>query len=523
LIDQAERQKLNSGTPPSSNQPNNNISGVNVKTRKRNIVVPSDPGSFADAIIHIFHDAGAAAGVPLAGGGAGGGAGSEDGGDDQQQQAQQPQQPLSTADVEKLLDAGAKALDGAELDFSRYADTLFEVLFAGGRLGTGGALADDQRLRLAACVLTCPPGDAAAIQPFIKTFQTLIRRRPFLVKGLENTLNRLILSLEFYGPDGRKVIASASAAVFAQRIGCLPENVLTTLLNDRLVAKGTVLDFLTAFFRAFLDAAAAERAAGGAGGAGGEGGAGKGAGGDKSAAAPATAAPVDDLVQLLVRARVADRLLEFTPPGKRTLEALLSHLRAEGLGPFADWVARREVDARVAELQEGLAEMMSADPPHPQSEIIAYVKRAKQEAQLPDPDVVRVLWTVLSRSVPMTGKNGQQVQQALLARVKANHKLLSAFVTSARLELSLIVALQVCCYEDSRLLKLFADVLRALYACDLVGEDAVQHWYRKGSHPKGRNVFLKDAEPFIKWLEEAEEEDDEEEEEVVKATEKLAV
>lgn len=501
---------------------------MNVKTRKRNIVVPSDPGSFADAIIQIFHDA---AGIPAAGG-AGGGAD-----DSADQQPAAPLKPLTTPEVEKLLDAGAKALDGAELDFSRYADTLFEVLFAGGRLGTGGALADDQRLRLAACVLTCPPGDAAAIQPFIKTFQTLIRRRPFLVKGLENTLNRLILSLEFYGPDGRRVIASAAAAVFAQRIGCLPENVLTTLLNDRLVAKGTVLDFLTAFFRAFLEAAAAERAAGGGGG--GEGGAaataeraaaaagGKERPGDKGAGERAAAAPVDDLVQLLVRARVADRLLEFTPPGKRTLEALLAHLRAEGLGPLADWAARREVDARVAELQEGLAAMMSADPPHPQSEIIAYVKRAKTEAQLPDPDVVRVLWTVLSRSVPMTGKNGQQVQQALLARVKANHKLLSAFVTSARLELSLIVALQVCCYEDSRLLKLFADVLRALYACDLVGEDAVQHWYRKGSHPKGRNVFLKDAEPFIKWLEEAEEEDDEEEEAAVeavaKATEKLAV
>jgi len=34
--------------------------------------------------------------------------------------------------------------------------------------------------------------------------------------------------------------------------------------------------------------------------------------------------------------------------------------------------------------------------------------------------------------------------------------------------------------------------------------------YKKGSHPKGRNVFLKDAEPFIKWLEEAEEEEAEE-------------
>jgi hypothetical protein len=89
-------------------------SGVNVKTRKRNIVVPSDPGSFADAIVQIFADA-ADEGVS----------------------------------IDKNLDAGVKALDSADLDFSRYADTLFEVLFAGGRLATGGNLADDQKERLA--------------------------------------------------------------------------------------------------------------------------------------------------------------------------------------------------------------------------------------------------------------------------------------------------------------------------------------------------------------------------------------
>jgi hypothetical protein len=45
---------------------------------------------------------------------------------------------------------------------------------------------------------------------------------------------------------------------------------------------------------------------------------------------------------------------------------------------------------------------------------------------------------------------------------------------------------------------------------DIIGEDTITHWHKKGSHPKGRNVFLKDMEPFIKWLEEAEEEEDEE-------------
>ena len=30
----------------------------------------------------------------------------------------------------------------------------------------------------------------------------------------------------------------------------------------------------------------------------------------------------------------------------------------------------------------------------------------------------------------------------------------------------------------------------------------------QGSHPKGRNVFLRDMEPFLKWLDEAEEDED---------------
>jgi hypothetical protein len=71
----------------------------------------------------------------------------------------------------------------------------------------------------------------------------------------------------------------------------------------------------------------------------------------------------------------------------------------------------------------------------------------------------------------------------------------------------------VLCYEDNRLLKLFTDIIKLLYSTDLLGEDTIQHWYKKGSHPKGRNVFLKDIEPFLKWLEEAEEEEEDEEDE----------
>ena len=44
--------------------------------------------------------------------------------------------------------------------------------------------------------------------------------------------------------------------------------------------------------------------------------------------------------------------------------------------------------------------------------------------------------------------------------------------------------MQVYCYEDSKLLKLFSNVVRILYDADIVGEDTIKFWYKKGSHPK---------------------------------------
>lgn len=45
---------------------------------------------------------------------------------------------------------------------------------------------------------------------------------------------------------------AAMARVFALKVGVLPDQVLVTLLNDRLVAKGAMLDFATDLFADFL-------------------------------------------------------------------------------------------------------------------------------------------------------------------------------------------------------------------------------------------------------------------------------
>ena len=131
--------------------------GATLKTRKRNITVPLDPGSFADAVVTIFDDAK-----------------EPDASVTQKLQVRLPSSAAAAAAwpavfatyicVEPLTNgenttcpfasvlhtawwlapqAGVRVLESVELDFSRYGDTLFEVLFAGGRLAGGGNVVEE--------------------------------------------------------------------------------------------------------------------------------------------------------------------------------------------------------------------------------------------------------------------------------------------------------------------------------------------------------------------------------------------
>ena len=142
----------------------------------------------------------------------------------------------------------------------------------------------------------------------------LCRRRPFLIRPLENTLIKLLRSLDFYDEPGRTKIAmgaalalmrsslcialsnsrrrgsaespacllpalsrkddtrqgpsktrlavsqlnlsdcvrAATARCFAGKLGVQSDRVLNAVMNDRMVAKGLVLHWATAFFVDFL-------------------------------------------------------------------------------------------------------------------------------------------------------------------------------------------------------------------------------------------------------------------------------
>ncbi|KAI7841114.1 hypothetical protein COHA_005339 [Chlorella ohadii] len=449
------------------------MSGVRIRTRKRNIVVPHDPQSFADALIIIIDDARE---------------GLEEG---------------DRANVAKVLDAANKAsitcvirfhsasycfmqtivaaetldvADVAELDFSRYGDTLFEVAFVGARLTTGGSVATEGK-KLDINVLACP-ADAEAILPWIKWFQSMIRRRPFLVKALENVLQKFVMGLEFYDDEGRHKIAIALARCFSLKVGILPESILPKMLVDRLVLKGTVLQFATEFFKEFL-----------------------------------ACDTLEHLMEILRKARLDSQMLEFFPPQKRTWAEFDAYFQAAGLDDLVQYTAKRRYDEHCQVLAELVQGMVADDPPAKADAVIAEVKAKKAEWGLEDADVAKWVFVGLVQSVMANigSKNTQQVQFSVLKTLKTQSKTLSSFCTSARLEAGLLNHIQ-----DRQKLAINARLIctgsvKILYDGDVLGEDTIRFWYNKGSSPKGRNVFLKNMEPFMNWLDEAEEDESDEE------------
>lgn len=89
--------------------------------------------------------------------------------------------------------------------------------------------------------------------------------------------------------------------VFTEKLGVLPDRIFEAMFNDRLVAKGTMLQVITEVFKFYISLM------------------------DGS---------VDELVALLAKAKVSDRLLLYFPPGQQTEEAFKAHFEKEGMQPL---------------------------------------------------------------------------------------------------------------------------------------------------------------------------------------------
>ncbi|CAI9786847.1 unnamed protein product [Fraxinus pennsylvanica] len=57
------------------------------------------------------------------------------------------------------------------------------------------------------------------------------------------------------------------------------------------------------------------------------------------------------------------------------------------------------------------------------------------------------------------------------------------------------------------LIRGFLEIIRSLYDQDLLAEETILNWFRKGIDPKDKQSFVTASESFVKWLEEVDEEE----------------
>jgi len=384
---------------------------------------------------------------------------------------------VEEGDVDGAFENALVGIDQSDLDYSRYADTFFEVVFTGWILSSSSDKGKEGESDLNLNVLAAG-ATREEILPYIKFVQLCMRKKPFLVKGLESTLCKLLRQLEFFDDSGKEKLAIATALVFNMKLGPLPEQVMQSLLDDAKVNKGTSLAFLTMFCKEYL-----------------------------------SKDPIEELDMLFKRARLDNKMLAFFPQQKRSIEHFNSYFTESGLVQLVELNKKRFSDAQLRTLEEELKALIKEEGTV--KEALDLTSTKIEDLKLEILDVLPVLWRSVMDSAQRSSKSStqQQTHQSVLKLLKYWMKLFQTYCQTSRQELLLMNVIQVYCYQDTAILKLFPQIINLFYDADVIAEDTILVWNKNGSSPKGRQVFLRDMEPFIKWLQEASEEEDEDSDE----------
>ncbi|KAI6169322.1 hypothetical protein EDD17DRAFT_1518000 [Pisolithus thermaeus] len=384
---------------------------------------------------------------------------------------------------------------GSSLDFLKYADALFEIILAGGLIQPGGSYVDDGAPLSPFSILQAEyPASVDDLKNYVQVLNKLIRRYKYLQKPLEEqSLPTLLQYINRWSPDQRDKFAVTVGLLISQ--GIVSATCLQTLAKDHLVKNDTSITVLAIIFRAYLA--------------------------DLS---------MEHLATSLKRGNIKD-LLIFFPPNRRDGKFLDDFFRKENIPQVADWYTKRQQalakETIVSELKDLCTHEESTDNVrmsrlrHPaycsQGHVSDNLIRAQQ---IGGESAARYR----AYTMPVAGPHGlhrlehphRPDRGSCAARnwgapsdvmspskccahdVQRFAPVLEAFSNSPKVEVALINAVQVHCYDDTRIMKAFAPMLKVLYNTDCVSDQAIIYWHQKGSKPQGRQYFLKATEALVK-------------------------
>uniref|UniRef100_A0AAR2KHL0 Basic leucine zipper and W2 domains 1a n=1 Tax=Pygocentrus nattereri TaxID=42514 RepID=A0AAR2KHL0_PYGNA len=349
------------------------------------------------------------------------------------------------------LDAVAKFLDasGAKLDYRRYAETLFDILVAGGMLAPGGTLSDDMT-RTEYCLFTANE-DLETMQAYAQ----------------------LLLFLKGFTESERNKLAMLTGILLAN--GNISASILNSLFNENLVKEGVSAAFAVKLFKSWIN--------------------------EKD---------INSVAASLRKVGMDNRLMELFPANKRSCEHFSKYFTDAGLKELSDFARNQQSIGARKELQKELQEQMSRG--ETLKDIIAYVREEMKKTNISEQTMIGIVWTSVMSSVEWNKKEELVTEQAI-KHLKQYSPLLKAFTSQGLSELTLLLKIQEYCYDNIHFMKAFQKIVVLLYKADVLSEEAILKWYTEGHLAKGKSVFLEQMKKFVEWLKNAEEESESEEEE----------
>uniref|UniRef100_A0AAY4DZG5 W2 domain-containing protein n=1 Tax=Denticeps clupeoides TaxID=299321 RepID=A0AAY4DZG5_9TELE len=365
------------------------------------------------------------------------------------------------------LEAVAKFLDasGAKLDYRRYAETLFDILVAGGMLAPGGTLSDDVT-RTEYCLFTANE-DLETMQAYAQ----VRRSASVLIDPIDRSW--LLLFLKGFTESERNKLAMLTGILLAN--GNISASILSSLFNENLVKEGVSAAFAVKLFKSWIN--------------------------EKD---------INSVAGSLRKVGMDNRLMELFPANKRSCEHFSKYFTDAGLKELSDFARNQQSIGARKELQKELQEQMSRGDPF--KDIIAYVKEEMKKTNISEQTMIGIVWTSVMSSVEWNKKEELVTEQAI-KHLKQYSPLLKAFTSQGLSELTLLLKIQEYCYDNIHFMKAFQKIVVLLYKADVLSEEAILKWYTEAHVAKGKSVFLEQMKKFVEWLKNAEEESESEEEE----------
>ncbi|PAV18593.1 ARM repeat-containing [Pyrrhoderma noxium] len=363
---------------------------------------------------------------------------------------------------------------GSTLEFLKYADAFYEIFFAGGLLQPGGTYVQDGAPSSPFSILKAKePVEIDNMKKYIEVLNKLTRRYKYLQRPLEeSSLPGLFQYCNRWTADQRDKFAIAAGLIIAQ--GLSSTTPLQNLMKDHLVKDMLSLSVITNVFRAFLA--------------------------DQT---------MEQLSSALRKGGIKDLLL-FLPINKRDPKLLEEHFKKAGLSQVAEWFIRKQSAAARDSIVKTFKELCD-DEHRTTDEIIDALKTALEGLPIATTDFVSCIWQGIMSNIDWNSR-ADQLESLVQREVDKYAPVLEPFCESAKTQVALINAVQVYCYDETRVLKSFPQLLKILYNKDCISAQAIIYWHQKGAKAQGKQHFLKATEALVKFLEEQEDESEEEEE-----------